>query len=114
MRLAFLFRISDATPIRELNPTLLRSQVPPAENRFRVKIPAGHATIFAEAYQKYETTQAQLVTHEVKKGETIFSIARRYGQRVKALMELNGLANPTVRVGQRLKVIMDGLRGGIR
>jgi hypothetical protein len=29
-------------------------------------------------------------------------------------MELNGLANPTLRVGQRLKVIMDGLRGGIR
>jgi len=116
LRLAALAEMAGADPetIRELNPTLLRSQIPATEGGFRVKFPTGHAAIFAEAYQKYETRQAQLVTHEVKNGETIFSIARRYGQRVKSLMELNGLANPTLRVGQRLKVIMDGLRGGIR
>ena len=56
--------------------------------------------------------ESQFLTHEVKKGETLFAIARRYGQRVKSLMELNGLANPTVRVGQLLKVIiLDGFRG---
>ena len=78
------------------------------------RLPAGHATIFAQTYQERETRQGEFVTHEVKKGETLFAIARRYGQHVRALMELNGLANPTLRVGQLLKIIVtEGLRGGM-
>jgi membrane-bound lytic murein transglycosylase D len=105
---------TDPETIRELNPALKRNQIPWTEGGFRVKLPAGQATVFALAYQERETRQAQLVTHEVRKGETLFSIAQRYGQRVKFLMELNGLVNPTLRVGQRLKIMIDGLRGGIR
>jgi len=105
---------TDPETIRELNPELLRSRIPPEESGFRVKLPAGHATIFAQTYQERETRQAQFLTHEVKKGETLFAIARRYGQHVRALMELNGLASPTLRVGQLLKVIVtEGFRGGM-
>jgi hypothetical protein len=116
LRLVSLAEMAGTDPetIRELNPELLRSRTPPEEGVFRVKLPAGHATIFAQTYQERETRQAQVVTHEVKKGETLFAIARRYGQHVRALMELNGLANPTVRVGQLLKVIVtEGFRGGM-
>jgi hypothetical protein len=115
LRLASLAEMAGTDPetIRALNPELLRSWTPPEENGFRVKFPAGHATIFAQSYQEQKTKPAQFLTHEVKKGETLFAIARRYGQRVKSLMELNGLANPTLRVGQLLQVIMlDGFRGG--
>ena len=114
LRLVSLAEMAGTDPetIRELNPELLRSRTPPEESVFRVKLPAGHATIFAQTYQERETRQAQFVTHEVKKGETLFAIARRYGQHVRALMELNGLANPTLRVGQLLKVIVtEGFRG---
>ena len=116
LRLVSLAEMADTDPetIRELNPELLRGQTPPEESAFRVKLPTGHATIFAQSYQERETRQAQFVTHEVKKGETLFAIARRYGQHVRALMELNGLANPTLRVGQLLKVIVtEGFRGGM-
>jgi membrane-bound lytic murein transglycosylase D len=115
LRLASLAEMAGTDPetIRALNPALLRSWTPPEESGFRVKFPAGHATIFAQSYQERKTKPAQFLTHEVKKGETLIAIARRYGQRVKSLMELNGLANPTVRVGQLLKVIiLDGFRGG--
>jgi Transglycosylase SLT domain/LysM domain len=115
LRLASLAEMAGTDPetIRALNPGLLRGWTPPEENGFRVKFPAGHATIFAQSYQERKTKPAQFLTHEVKRGETLFAIARRYGQRVKSLMELNGLANPTLRVGQLLKVIMvDGFRGG--
>jgi membrane-bound lytic murein transglycosylase D len=114
LRLVSLAEMAGTDPetIRELNPELLRSRTPPEESVFRVKLPAGHATIFAQTYQERETRQAQFVTHEVKKGETLFAIARRYGQHVRALMELNGLANPTLRVGQLLKIIVtEGFRG---
>ena len=116
LRLVSLAEMAGTDPetIRELNPELLRSRTPPEESGFRVKFPAGHATIFAQTYQEQETRQAQFLTHEVKKGETLFAIARRYGQHVRALMELNGLASPTLRVGQLLKVIVtEGFRGGM-
>jgi membrane-bound lytic murein transglycosylase D len=103
---------TDPETIRELNPALLRNQIPPEENGFRVKLPAGHANIFAQAYEELETKPTKVVTHEVKKGETLFAIARRYGQQVRALMEINGLTNPTIQVGQLLKIILtQGLRG---
>ena len=116
LRLASLAEMAGTDPetIRELNPELLRSHTPPEDGGFRVKLPAGHAMIFAQAYQERETRAAQLVTHEVKKGETLFAIARRYGQHVRSLMELNGLSSPRIRVGQRLMVIIKGLRGGLR
>ncbi|HZD39276.1 MAG TPA: transglycosylase SLT domain-containing protein [Terriglobales bacterium] len=99
---------TDPETIRTLNPELLRSRTPPEEGGFRVKLPAGHATLFAQSYQ---TKPIHFITHEVKKGETLFAIARRYGQHVKSLMELNGLTSSTLRVGQLLKVlIMDGFR----
>ena len=114
LRLASLAEMAGTDPetIRELNPELLRNQTPPEESGFRVKLPAGHANTFVQTYQERETRPTQIVTHEVKKGETLIAIARRYGQQVRALMELNGLANPTLRVGQLLKVILtEGLRG---
>ncbi|HSE85931.1 MAG TPA: transglycosylase SLT domain-containing protein [Candidatus Binatia bacterium] len=117
LRLASLAEMAGTDPetIRELNPELLRGQTPPEESAFRVKLPTGHATIFAQSYQEREARQTQFVTHEVKKGETLFAIARRYGQHVRSLMELNGLSNPSLRVGQLLKVLImiDGFRGGI-
>jgi soluble lytic murein transglycosylase-like protein len=116
LRLVSLAEMAGADPetIRELNPELLRSRTPPEESAFRVKLPAGHGAIFAQSYQERETRQSPFLTHEVKKGETLFAIARRYGQHVRSLMELNGLTNPTLRAGQLLKVIMiDGFRGGI-
>ena len=42
--------------------------------------------------------------HTVEAGDTLFSLARRYGTTVAALLELNGMAAPDIRVGQRLRV----------
>ena len=106
---------TDGESIKALNPALLRSQTPPGEDSFLVKVPAGHAQVFAQAYQRSrETHSTQMVTHEVQRGETIFSIARRYGQKVRSLMELNGLTDSRLQVGQKLMVILTGLRGTLR
>jgi membrane-bound lytic murein transglycosylase D len=117
MQLASLAELANADlqVIQELNLELIRNRTPPGAVDFRVKVPAGHAAIFLTAYRKkQETEHMEVVTHEVKKGETLFLIARRYGQEVRALMELNGLTSYRLQIGQRLKVIFDGLRGGLR
>ncbi len=106
---------TDTDTLRELNPALLRGQTPPGENRFTLRVPAGHVSTFELAYgQSRETEEARVVTHEVKRGETLFSIARRYGQQVRALMELNGLTDSHLRIGQRLKIIFEEFRGTLR
>jgi LysM repeat protein len=42
--------------------------------------------------------------HTVKKGDTLSSIARKYGLTVQKLKKLNGLKRDQINVGQRLRV----------
>lgn len=44
------------------------------------------------------------VTHKVKKGNTLGSIANRYGTTVEAILALNGMKNTAIRAGQLLRV----------
>ena len=104
--------------LRDLNPALLRNATPPDEIGFRLKLPTGKAAIYlAKANEKTLEKQAepvQVVTHEVKRGETLFSIARRYGLTVSGLMEFNGLRTSQISIGQKLRIFLEGLRGGLR
>jgi len=108
---------TDIASLRELNPALLRNTTPPGEKSFAVKIPAGTGTAFAKATQPQKeksSERAQVVTHEVKKGETLFSIAKRYGQEVRALMEFNGLTDSRLQIGQTIRILIQGLTGRLR
>jgi len=108
---------SDAHTIKELNPGLLRNMTPPGVKGYSVRVPVGKATVFAKANSVLtgkEVGLAKIVTHEVTRGETLFSIARRYGQAVSALMELNGLTTPRLQIGQKLKILFDGIRATLR
>lgn len=56
---------------------------------------------------KVITTQSAVPkakTHTVKKGETLFSIAERYGLTVKQLQQLNKLKGNNLQVGAKLQV----------
>ena len=95
--------------IKGLNPALLRNTTPPNENGFLLRIPRGSGESFVQAYERLpQSTQLRVITHKVKKGETLLGIAKNYGQKVSQLMELNELRNRQIRVGQELIVILDG------
>jgi hypothetical protein len=47
------------------------------------------------------------VFHVVKKGESLFSIARRYGLSVTGLQTVNGMADNNVYIGQKIKIRPD-------
>ena len=85
---------------------------------FRVNLPVGKASVFlAKASEKLPDKDAdlvQVVTHEVKRGETLFSIARSYGLDVRAVMEFNGLTTSRLLIGQKLRILLEGLRGMLR
>ncbi len=46
--------------------------------------------------------------HRVTRGDTLFSIARRYGTTVASLREWNNLRGTTIRIGQRLTILGGG------
>jgi membrane-bound lytic murein transglycosylase D len=108
---------SDAMTIKELNPALLRSLTPPGEKGYSVRVPVGKSVVFAKANNDLKgktPVSGNTLTHEVKRGETMVSIARYYGLAVKSLMQLNGLTSQRLKIGQRIKVIFDGVRGTLR
>jgi len=61
-------------------------------------------TISAETF-KHLSQLRSAVYHTVRRGESLYSIARRYGVTVRYLCALNGLSNRSIlRPGQRLRV----------
>jgi membrane-bound lytic murein transglycosylase D len=111
LRLDAVAKLADTTvkAIKELNPALLRNMTPPGEKEFALRLPPGSGEKFAQAVDSLpHSASPNVITHKVKKGETLLAIAKRYGQRVTQLMELNGLRNRQIRAGQDLIVILDG------
>lgn len=47
------------------------------------------------------------VYHVVKKGETLFSVARHYGMSITGLQTLNGISTNEVYIGQKIKIRPD-------
>jgi len=109
---------SNITPIRELNPALLHGTTPPEKASFRVNVPVGKAAVFlaktSEKFLEKEGEPTGLVTHEVRRGETLFSIARHYGLEVRTLMQFNSLTTPRLRIGQKLLIFLQSFRRRLR
>ncbi len=44
------------------------------------------------------------VYHSVRKGDTLYGLAKRYGTTVSKIQRANGISGSTIRIGQRLKI----------
>jgi membrane-bound lytic murein transglycosylase D len=65
-------------------------------------------TLTPRAAPKTERVEPSRITHRVKSGETLYSIAKRYDTTVNSLKEWNHLRNNTIQVGQRLTIYQRG------
>lgn len=92
------------------NPALSsRARIVPAG--YRVKLPTDRTVEPLVVLAKNEEVkpkakaQPQVVHHRVKRGETLFEIARRYGASVQRIAQLNGLRQShLLRVGTTLRI----------
>src|SRR5690606_33168915 len=72
----------------------------------RLRIPGGtEQPVVAEATPRPARAAASTAHHTVRRGETLASIARRYGVSTSALASANGLRNPNQLVAGRRLVI---------
>jgi membrane-bound lytic murein transglycosylase D len=77
----------------ELNSHLVRGTTPPGNRNYKVRLPKGTSEKFLLAYAKIpEDERVQIVRHKVRRGDTMYKIARKYGVSVNALASANGLS----------------------
>jgi membrane-bound lytic murein transglycosylase D len=87
-----------------LNPWIRRWALPPDPETQAIRLPSGTAAAFAEAFAK--VSPAERITfqrHTVKRGESLGSIARKYGVSSDELARLNRIRNANrISVGTEL------------
>lgn len=91
--------------LRTLNPMLRRHQTPPnAVTEVRVPPGTGAATLAAlESVPRQE--RVLYARHQVRRGDTLSTIARAYGTSVSAIQATNNMGRRTmIRVGQELQI----------
>ncbi|HHQ49192.1 MAG TPA: LysM peptidoglycan-binding domain-containing protein [Acidobacteria bacterium] len=90
--------------LRELNPAI-RRDLTPAHRTTRIRLPEGMAQP-AEALltSTPRSRWAPRMLHRVHRGDTLSTIARRYGSSVRAIRAANGLHSNMIHPGQTLVV----------
>ena len=90
--------------LRDLNPHLIQGRTPD-DAPYTVRVPVGSATRVAAALDKgLEEHPLRFATHEVRNGETLSHIARRYGTSVSLIKQANRLRTDRLVTGQTLDV----------
>lgn len=92
--------------LTELNPELRYKITPPG--KYAIRVPLGKKEVLLARLDEIESwtlPQKAYVYHRVRRGETLSSIALKYGTRVRDIVLANRLRHRNlIRVGQRLKI----------
>ncbi|MCX6136229.1 MAG: LysM peptidoglycan-binding domain-containing protein [Ignavibacteriales bacterium] len=76
--------------LRDLNPEIILDYTPPNMKGYRLRVPVGRADTFAVRYESIpENKKRNWAVHLVRRGETVGSIARKYGVNAALVAEVN-------------------------
>ena len=79
--------------IADLNPHLVRGSTPPGARHYEVNLPKGTVPSFKAKYaQVPESERVKIVYHRVRRGESVATIAKRYGVSKSALLASNDIS----------------------
>src|ERR1051326_2999301 len=97
--------------LRQLNTHVLRWTTPPDDVDFQLILPKGYSDKFNEQISSLPDSKRVLFRqHVVRKGDTLESIARRYGTTVSQLIQANNLGkSPVLQVSRLLVIPMSGI-----
>ncbi|MDD8017996.1 MAG: LysM peptidoglycan-binding domain-containing protein [Bacteroidota bacterium] len=97
---------TDLETLQELNPELTQWCTPPNYKGYQLRIPYGTASAFAENYAKIpDDKKLDFATHTVRRGETVSTIAKRYGLQASVLLEVNKVSRrKKLKIGSTLVI----------
>lgn len=79
--------------LKDLNPELLRNYTPPNLKKYTLKVPVGSKDKFLAAYDDMPSPkETSWVKHRITRGETVSTIAARYGVSQYAIFSANNLS----------------------
>ena len=93
--------------LEALNPHILRWCTPPDRQGYALHVPPGRGEALrtALAVQEPEELRLSFAKHKVRRGDTLFEIAKGYGTTVQAIIDRNGIRNPrNLRAGMTLVI----------
>jgi peptidoglycan lytic transglycosylase D len=94
--------------IKELNPELRRWVTPPDSDKYVLRIPAGKKETFLANFSAIPPEQKiKWERHEVKRGETLSSLAKQYNTSSEAIRDINGLKKTRIKPGKHLLIPID-------
>jgi len=80
--------------LRDLNPELLRDVTPPQTKNYKLRIPRGASDKFLADLPKLKSPkETSWVKHKISRGETVSTIASRYGVSQYAILQANNLSS---------------------
>lgn len=108
--------------VADLNPHLIRGATPPGARNYEINLPMGTVPTFKAKYAALpESERVKVAYHRVRRGETVATIARRYGVSKSSLIAANDISTRhRLRTGTMLVVprgngtsyVDDGDKGG--
>lgn len=105
-------KIIDADPeyLHLLNSELRRAITPPGPAGYELRVPPDKKEILVANLDKLEAKKiGNFVEHNLRPGESLGSLARKYDTTVSTLQELNQITNPRrLRVGQEILIPVGG------
>jgi len=108
--LRLIARCADSTyeEIKELNPEIRRWVTPPHYSKYTLRIPAGKKESFLANFAAIPPEQKiKWERHEVKKGETLASLAKQYGTTSEAIRDINRIRKNRISPGKHLLIPVD-------
>ena len=92
--------------LRDYNPELLRWATPAGSDPYPLKLPKGTKEKFVENYNEIsdDDRQDNMVVHTVSSGESLGSIANRYGTSVRDIHQVNENLSNVIQPGQEIAV----------
>ncbi|MFQ5480226.1 MAG: transglycosylase SLT domain-containing protein [Thermodesulfobacteriota bacterium] len=81
--------------LKDLNPALIRWFTPPDYSDYHIKLPPEKVEIFKENFSKIAPKdRLKFYKHRVRRGDTLWAIARKYRTGMSLILYLNDVKNP--------------------
>ncbi len=94
--------------IKDLNPELKRWVTPPHFTNYTLRIPAGRKDIFLANYTAIPPEQKiRWERHEVKKGDSLASLAKHYNTTIESIRDINRIRNSRLDPGRHILIPID-------